>query len=91
MAGTTERDADPDHLRRCASRRLQHSGRRVPYGAHGGGGSGDVGRRVLDAIAKGEFFIFTHEEPRDWIEKRHRRLMDGFDSVERYNKRESGT
>ena len=39
--------------------------------------------RVLDAVANGEFFIFTHEEPRAWIEKRHRRLMDGFDSIER--------
>jgi NAD(P)-dependent dehydrogenase (short-subunit alcohol dehydrogenase family) len=51
----------------------------------------DVGRRVLDAVAAREFFIFTHEEPRAWIEKRHARLMDGFDSVERYNKRKGGT
>jgi NAD(P)-dependent dehydrogenase (short-subunit alcohol dehydrogenase family) len=48
----------------------------------------DVGRRVLDAVAAKEFFIFTHEEPRDWIEKRHKRLMDGFDSIERYNAKE---
>jgi NAD(P)-dependent dehydrogenase (short-subunit alcohol dehydrogenase family) len=48
----------------------------------------DVGRRVLDAVAAAEFFIFTHEEPRAWIEKRHQRLMDGFDSVERYNAKE---
>src|SRR5690348_888173 len=26
----------------------------------------EVGKRVLDAIARGEFFIFTHEEPRQW-------------------------
>jgi NAD(P)-dependent dehydrogenase (short-subunit alcohol dehydrogenase family) len=51
----------------------------------------DVGRRVLDAIAAGEFFIFTHEEPRAWIEKRHQRLMAGFDSIERYNKRQGAT
>jgi len=51
----------------------------------------DVGRRVLDAIAAKEFFIFTHEEPRAWIEKRHQRLMDGFDSVERYNAKKGGT
>jgi len=50
----------------------------------------DVGRRALDAIAKREFFIFTHEEPREWIEARHQRLMAGFDSIERYNARESG-
>ena len=37
-----------------------------------------------------EFFIFTHEEPRAWIEARHKRLMDGFDSIARYNKGEGG-
>ena len=37
----------------------------------------DVGNRVLDAVARSEFFIFTHEEPRAWIEQRHARLMDG--------------
>jgi NAD(P)-dependent dehydrogenase (short-subunit alcohol dehydrogenase family) len=50
----------------------------------------DVGRRVLDAIAKNEFFIFTHEEPREWIEARHQRLMTGFDSIERYHAQEGG-
>jgi len=49
----------------------------------------DVGRRVLDAIAHSEFFIFTHEEPRKWIEERHARLLAGFDSIARYNARES--
>ena len=44
-----------------------------------------VGRRVLDAIARSEFFIFTHEEPRAWIEARHARLLAGFDSIARYN------
>jgi short-subunit dehydrogenase len=48
----------------------------------------EVGRRVLDAIARGELFIFTHEEPREWIEARHRRLMAGFDSLARYNERD---
>jgi NAD(P)-dependent dehydrogenase (short-subunit alcohol dehydrogenase family) len=55
------------------------------------GGAGGIGRRVLDAMAAGEFFIFTHEEPRAWIETRHTRLMDGFDSVERYNAKERGS
>jgi NAD(P)-dependent dehydrogenase (short-subunit alcohol dehydrogenase family) len=45
----------------------------------------DVGKRVLDAVARSEFFIFTHEEPRAWIEERHGRLLAGFDSIERYN------
>jgi NAD(P)-dependent dehydrogenase (short-subunit alcohol dehydrogenase family) len=48
----------------------------------------DVGKRVLDAVARSEFFIFTHEEPRAWIEARHARLLAGFDSIERYNARE---
>ncbi|HEX3503716.1 MAG TPA: hypothetical protein VHU22_10015 [Xanthobacteraceae bacterium] len=46
---------------------------------------------MLDPIARGEFFIFTHEEPREWIEARHQWLMAGFDSIERYNAREGGT
>jgi NAD(P)-dependent dehydrogenase (short-subunit alcohol dehydrogenase family) len=50
----------------------------------------EVGKRMLDAIARGEFFIFTHEEPREWIEVRHQRLMAGFDSIARYNARERG-
>lgn len=40
-----------------------------------------VGRRVLRAIRDGEFFIFTHAEPRAWLEERHARLMAAFDRV----------
>jgi NAD(P)-dependent dehydrogenase (short-subunit alcohol dehydrogenase family) len=47
----------------------------------------DVGERVLDAVARSEFFIFTHEEPRAWIEARHARLLAGFDSIASYNAR----
>ncbi len=43
-----------------------------------------VGRRVLRAIEDNEFYIFTHAEPRVWIEERHRRLMSAFDAYERY-------
>jgi len=56
----------------------------------GGLAPDDVGKRVLDAVTRGEFFIFTHEEPREWIEARHQRLMAGFDSIARYNARERG-
>jgi NAD(P)-dependent dehydrogenase (short-subunit alcohol dehydrogenase family) len=45
----------------------------------------DVGERVLDAVARSEFFILTHEEPRSWIEDRHARILAGFDSIARYN------
>jgi len=51
----------------------------------------DVGMRVLDAVARSEFFIFTHEEPRTWIEQRHARILAGFDSIERYNASEHAT
>jgi NAD(P)-dependent dehydrogenase (short-subunit alcohol dehydrogenase family) len=51
----------------------------------------DVGRRVLDAVAHSEFFIFTHEEPRKWIEERHARILAGFDSIARYNANEPAT
>lgn len=45
-----------------------------------------VGERVLHAIRSNEFYIFTHEAPRAWIEERHRRLMDGFDRAAAYNR-----
>jgi NAD(P)-dependent dehydrogenase (short-subunit alcohol dehydrogenase family) len=51
----------------------------------------DVGMRVLDAVARSEFFIFTHEEPRAWIEQRHARILAGFDSIARYNASERAT
>lgn len=44
-----------------------------------------VGERVVHAIRTGEFFVFTHEAPRAWIEERHRRLMEGFDRAAQYN------
>jgi NAD(P)-dependent dehydrogenase (short-subunit alcohol dehydrogenase family) len=44
-----------------------------------------VGQRVIDAVARREFFIFTHEAPRAWIEERHTRILAGFDSIQRYN------
>jgi NAD(P)-dependent dehydrogenase (short-subunit alcohol dehydrogenase family) len=38
-----------------------------------------VGERVVQAILDNEFFIFTHTEPRDWIEQRHARIQQAFD------------
>jgi len=43
-----------------------------------------VGWRVVDAIRAREFFVFTHTEPREWIEKRHRRIMAAMDAAERW-------
>jgi NAD(P)-dependent dehydrogenase (short-subunit alcohol dehydrogenase family) len=43
-----------------------------------------VGERVVHAILGNEFFILTHTEPRDWIEKRHRRIREAFDRAAAY-------
>jgi NAD(P)-dependent dehydrogenase (short-subunit alcohol dehydrogenase family) len=45
-----------------------------------------IGERVVHAIRTKEFFVFTHEGPRAWIEERHRRLLDGFDRAAQYNR-----
>jgi NAD(P)-dependent dehydrogenase (short-subunit alcohol dehydrogenase family) len=45
-----------------------------------------VGERVVQAIRDEELFIFTHEEPRGWLEERHRRVLAAFDSALRYNR-----
>jgi NAD(P)-dependent dehydrogenase (short-subunit alcohol dehydrogenase family) len=46
--------------------------------------SGDqIGVFVLRAIKDGEFFIFTHPQARDYIERRHRRIMAGYDRADR--------
>ncbi len=44
-----------------------------------------VGERVVHAIRTNEFFVFTHEAPRAWIEERQRRLVEGFERAARYN------
>jgi NAD(P)-dependent dehydrogenase (short-subunit alcohol dehydrogenase family) len=41
----------------------------------------EVGERVLRAIRDDEFFVFTHSEPRQVIEARHRRILDAFDRI----------
>lgn len=43
-----------------------------------------VGERVLQAIRDEEFFIFTHSAPREWIEARHRRLLEAFDRAAKF-------
>ena len=48
-----------------------------------------VGQRVLAAIRSGEFFVFTHAEPRAWLDARHQRLMAGFDAFERYERQKT--
>ena len=43
-----------------------------------------IGRRVLDGVKHGDFYIFTHVETRDWLRKRHQGIIDSFESLERF-------
>ena len=45
-----------------------------------------VGERVVQAIRDEELFVFTHDEPRAWLEERHRRVLAAFDSALRFNR-----
>lgn len=42
----------------------------------------EVGERVVLAIRRGEFYVFTHSAPRQWVEERHARLLDAFDRAQ---------
>ena len=36
-----------------------------------------VGERVVRAIRKREFYVFTHMHTKDWLLARHQRIIDG--------------
>ena len=44
----------------------------------------DVGRRVLDGIRAGQFYLITHPETRAWIERRHAGIMAAYDFADRW-------
>lgn len=46
-----------------------------------------VGERVVQAILGDEFYILTHTEPREWIERRHRRIEAAFDRAAAFEPR----
>ena len=46
-----------------------------------------VGARVVQAIRDGEFYIFTHSTPREWVERRFKRIMAAFDRAEAFEQR----
>ena len=46
-----------------------------------------VGERVVQAIRDGEFYILTHSSPREWVERRFRRIMQAFDRAAEFEKR----
>jgi NAD(P)-dependent dehydrogenase (short-subunit alcohol dehydrogenase family) len=45
-----------------------------------------IGERVVQAIRDDELFVFTHDEPRAWLEERHRRVLAAFDSALCFNR-----
>ncbi len=52
----------------------------------------EAGERVVHGIRENEMFLFTHPQVRPWLEQRHDRLMQGFDSLARFqNERQALT
>ena len=43
-----------------------------------------VGRRVLDGIRAGQFYLITHPETRPWLEQRHAKIMAAYDFADRW-------
>ena len=67
----TDRVPDPDTV--GIARELVEAG--IPAEA--------VGERVAEAVAAGEFYIFTHPEMRPFVQARFERVMEGFDAADR--------
>jgi NAD(P)-dependent dehydrogenase (short-subunit alcohol dehydrogenase family) len=45
-----------------------------------------VGRRVIDGIRAGQFYLITHPETRSWIESRHARIMAAYDFADQWKR-----
>jgi NAD(P)-dependent dehydrogenase (short-subunit alcohol dehydrogenase family) len=43
-----------------------------------------VGERVVRAIRRNEFYVFTHMHTRDWLLARHERIIAAFDDCEKW-------
>jgi NAD(P)-dependent dehydrogenase (short-subunit alcohol dehydrogenase family) len=56
----------------------------TPSDIAGGLDPDDVGRRVLDGIRAGQFYLITHPETRAWLEKRHAGIMAAYDFADRW-------
>ena len=41
----------------------------------------EVGERMLRGMRNGDFYIFTHDEPKPWLEQRFGRILAAFDRV----------
>lgn len=44
----------------------------------------EAGRRVLDGIKAGQFYLITHPETRPWLEARHKRIMAAYDFADQW-------
>ncbi|MFN3548458.1 MAG: SDR family NAD(P)-dependent oxidoreductase [Mesorhizobium sp.] len=44
---------------------------------------GEIGERVAEAIESGEFYIFTHPETKEWLDRRHAAIGAAFERAER--------
>jgi NAD(P)-dependent dehydrogenase (short-subunit alcohol dehydrogenase family) len=58
----------------------------TPADIAGGLHPDEVGRRVLDGVRAGQFYLITHPETRSWIEQRHQRIMDAYDYAEKWER-----
>jgi NAD(P)-dependent dehydrogenase (short-subunit alcohol dehydrogenase family) len=50
----------------------------------------EAGRRVLDGIKAGQFYLITHPETRSWLEARHARIMAAYDFADRWQAEHKG-
>ena len=48
-----------------------------------------AGERVVHGIRENELFLFTHQQTKPWLETRHQRLMQGFESLSRFEAQQS--
>jgi len=44
----------------------------------------EIGRRVMEGIRGGQFYLVTHPETRPWLESRHARIMAAYDFADRW-------
>lgn len=44
----------------------------------------ELGRRVLDGISAGQFYLITHPETRSWLQDRQARIMAAYDHADRW-------
>lgn len=56
----------------------------TPADIAGGMDPEEIGRRVVNAIEVGQFYLVTHPETRQWVEDRHARILADYDKTVAY-------